>query len=347
MVPERFGLGIETHDLLNGYPNRCGIYSLEVKVDGNRHSYLVVEEFAFSETRYVNSHIDYRERIASRRNIRKTFIEPNNRSRIYNTLINNGVLHIKDQDIHNVEIIVKDSYQNTSSLSFKVRVDPGYTAPQPAPAGDFLRVMPFNQENRYHMDGFEIEIPEFAFYDTIWFRLAVTPGINNSFSRLYHVHDAYTPVHSYFTIRIKPDSIPEGLESKLLLAAIDENGALTARGGALDNGYVELRTRDLGPYTVAIDTIPPSVVPINFRDNQDLSNITKMDFRLTDDFSGIADYAGFIDGEWALFEFDPKNDLLRYYLDESRIQRGQNHQLTLQVRDQKNNERVITMNFTW
>jgi hypothetical protein len=72
-----------------------------------------------------------------------------------------------------------------------------------------------------------------------------------------------------------------------------------------------------------------------------------MDFRLRDDFSGIADYAGFIDGEWALFEFDPKNDLLRYYLDESRIQRGQNHQLTLQVRDQKNNERVITMNFTW
>jgi len=346
-VPEKFGLGIDTYDLLNGFPNRCGIYSMEVILDGNRHSYLVFDEFSFSETRYVNSLIDYRERMINSRNIRKTFVEPNNRSRIYATLINKGVIHLTDNEVHDIKIIIKDSYQNTSSLSFSVQGNANPSQTFSTNKEDFLRIMPFDIENTYQMSGFEIDFPKYAFYDTIWFRLAITPSIENSFSRVYHVHDEGTPVHLYFTLRIQPDSILPGLESKLLLARVNENGKLIPQGGEWNDHFIELKTRNFGKYTVAIDTLSPSILPRNFRRNQNLANLSTLEFKITDDFSGIGDYEGYIDGKWALFEYDPKSDRLKYQLDAERIGRGKEHQLMLRVRDQRNNEQVFTMNFIW
>jgi len=79
----------------------------------------------------------------------------------------------------------------------------------------------------------------------------------------------------------------------------------------------------------------------------DLSGRTELRIRITDDLSGIKGYEAQIDGKWALFEYDLKNDVLIYRFDPKRIEKGSKHILTLKVFDNKNNINEFTTDFRW
>ena len=68
---------------------------------------------------------------------------------------------------------------------------------------------------------------------------------------------------------------------------------------------------------------------------------------IKDELSGIKSYEPSIDGNWALFEYDQKNDLLIYKFDETRITKGTKHNLFLRVTDNKDNFSTYNCNFTW
>jgi hypothetical protein len=155
-------------------------------------------------------------------------------------------------------------------------------------------------------------------------------------------------VQNSFTIRIKPENVADSLYSKVLLAGMNDKKIIFARGGEYKNGYVEMKSRDFGIYFVSIDTIPPTIHPVNFkRGTTDLSNRKYLRFTIRDDFSGISKYRGAIDGKWALFEYDPKYNRLQYNLDKDKIGKGRSHDLELKVTDQKNNIKVYRMKFLW
>ena len=64
--------------------------------------------------------------------------------------------------------------------------------------------------------------------------------------------------------------------------------------------------------------------------------------RITDDLSGINYYEPSIDGNWALFEYDQKNNVLIYKFDADRITSGTKHNLSLKVADNKDNISFLT-----
>ena len=55
-----------------------------------------------------------------------------------------------------------------------------------------------------------------------------------------------------------------------------------------------------------------------------LTGKTGIRIKITDNFSGIKSYEPQIDGKWALFEYDQKNNLLIYRFDPERIQKAGN-----------------------
>ncbi len=343
----KIGVGIEAYDLLNGVGNKCGVYSIEMLVDGKRYTFFEQNEFSFSETRYINSHIDYEERVRRKRNIRQTFIAPNNRLRIYETSLNGGLVNFNDEEIHNIKLILKDVYNNTSTVNFRVKSETEYTTQMDNTEVEYLMLMPYNTPNKYTFNGFELDMPANTLYDTLKFRFMVTPAIPGSFSRVFHVHERYTPSHKYFTIRIKPKNVPDSLHNKLLIGGLDDNQKIFARNGEWKDSTVVIKTRDFGSYLVVMDTIAPSILPNNFRRNSDLSGKKSLRFTVRDDFSGISTYKGYIDGKWALFEYDPKYDRISYTLDKDRIGSNKEHELVLTVSDMKNNEKTFNMKFFW
>src|SRR6056297_590248 len=115
------GFGIETYDYLNESNNKCGVYSIELKINNSRIYYHEIQEIPFHKMRFINTHIDYETKIKDGRKFQKSFISPNNDLSIYKNVVNNGIIHFSENRVYNIQYIVKDSYQNTSKLDFIVK----------------------------------------------------------------------------------------------------------------------------------------------------------------------------------------------------------------------------------
>jgi len=349
IIPARgiLGVGIETLDYLNGSWNKCAVYSIEMKVDNKvvyRHE---MKEFSFSETRYVNSHIDYEEKIRNGNNVHQTFIDPNNQLSIYNESLNRGRIILNDTNIHTISLSVTDVYNNQSQVSFRLKSDGIAFKENDSKPESFSKMMPYNQDNSFSHKGFNIKIPEGSLYDTLYFSYAEAPSLPGTFSSVHFVHSRYTPLHKYCNISITPDSVPPGFESNLIAAIINGKEELVPAGGEWDGEKLNIRTRNFGKYVIAIDTVNPEIKPLNIHDNKNMTGLSDIRFYITDDFSGIKSYTGIIDGEWVLFEYDPKNDLLVYHFDKKRLTQKQQHDLELTVTDDRDNIAVYNIGFYW
>ncbi len=341
------GFGIKTYDLLNNSHNRCAIYSIELKVDSSTIYKYEMDGFLFSESRYVNSHIDYETYQKENIYFQRTFVLPNDKLEAYKDLINRGLFNFKDEKTHHVQIIVCDVYNNKSSLNFNVKSV--HYQPQTGndDEDDGLRMMPYNKINRFISDNIYVAIPEGALYDTLYFAYKKSPGSKEMLSDIHSVHNRFTPLQKRYNLSIKPTIIPEGKESKMLLVQLINNHTLNAVSSKWSGDYITGEVYNFGDYFIGIDTVPPEISARGLTQGIDLSNKEELKIRITDDLSGIKSYEPEIDGKWALFEYDQKNDLIIYRFDDKRISRGTRHTLTLKVSDNVDNISYYKCDFTW
>jgi murein DD-endopeptidase MepM/ murein hydrolase activator NlpD len=342
------GFGIQVTDFLNDSPNRCGAWAIELFLDERSVYRHELTRFAFGELRYINSHIDYAERIRNRRDIQRTFIQPNNRMSIYGHHINRGVGLFYKEGETPVRIIAEDAHKNRSELSFTTRtVIPAIKeSPPPPPSPDFAMLMSYDRTNNFTAHNFAVSIPVNALYEDLLFEYTTSPPGRGNLTPVYHVHNRFTPVHRNYSLSIAVPDLPGGLRAKALIVNLNiNNNEPTPLTSRWENGFIHAQPNVFGRFTVMADTIPPVIEPRNISQGRDMSGSRLISFRVTDDLSGIKSYSGFIDGEWVLFEFDPKNNHLFYIFDDKRIGRGKNRQLELYVMDNKDNLSVYSVGF--
>ena len=193
----------------------------------------------------------------------------------------------------------------------------------------------YNKTNYYSSNGCMIYFPEGVLYNDIDFSFKVTPKLANSYSDLYHIHNIYTPIHKSFSISIKADSVPHSLRDKVFIARIDDNGDVVYEGGKWSGSYLMAKVRQFGSYTLIADTTGPEITPVNFKNNDDVSNLKELKIEIDDDISGIEKYTPSLNGKWLLMAYDGKNDLLTYSFDEH-MKKGTN-KFKLIVADEKGN----------
>lgn len=348
LVAGSVGFGINTYDFTDNSWNKCGVRIINLRVDNKLVYSHTIDEFSFYETRYINSHIDYEERIRNSSFIQKTFLEPNNRLSIYNHIINDGIVKLNDGNIHEIEISTSDFNNNFSSVKFFIKAN---TIKSNNSSGGKGILMPFAQKNEIKHHDCKVYFPENCFYDTVCFDYKKAPAGNDDFySDLHFIHNKYTPVHKRYNLSIKTSGvIDNNLKNKLCLVYIDEENRdqVIFAGGKWNNGFVEGTVMNLGIYAIGIDTLAPSVEPLRFNNGATLGDNSELIVRIYDDLSGIGDYEAFIDGKWALFEWDPKNSYLRYKPDPKHISKGKKHSLMLSVKDNCDNKSVLNLDFYW
>jgi hypothetical protein len=181
-----------------------------------------------------------------------------------------------------------------------------------------------------------------SFYDSFIFKYDSTRLITGTYSAVHKIHDKFTPVQDYMILSIKPQALPERLRSKALIVKINDDGkSFSSAGGKWeDSGFVTTKIREFGNYSVSVDTIPPKVAAINPESFKNLAGQKTVKFSISDERSGIAGYRGTLNGKWILMEFDPKNNLLYYTIDEY-LPAGQTS-FTLEVTDGKGNRKVYS-----
>jgi len=339
-VHGRIGFALRSFDFLDGAPNWCGLYTVKLYVDSMLMYHHQMDRFSFYETRYINSLIDYEEKIRHNLTFQKSFREPNNQLDIYEYLRNNGIYHFEDDTLHNILYRITDAHGNTSELTFQVR-----SGKQPVRSPnhkdttttqDTLTSVPmaFDQANSFHRSDIRLDFPSHAFYDTIFFEYQKQNMADETkpfYSDLHQIHNSYTPVHKEFTLSIHPNGLPEMLKNKTFIARVDEEEeTYEYAGGEFINGFISTNVRSFGKYVVMVDRKPPQIKPF-------IINNQKISFKIEDELSGISSYNGYINGEWVLFEYDPKNDLLVYRINRERLPKASRYELELYVSDALNN----------
>ena len=325
---------IEAFDFVNDSEMKNGLNSIELYVDTACVFSQKLDRFAFAETRYVNSVLDYPAIVEHQQRFQRSYIAPNNKLKIYNLAKNRGIVSFTDAKVHKIRYIVKDVYGNTSQLDFSVTSKPltGVKKPKVTKGKLFLCQSP----NHFATDDLVLDIPAVALYEDLDFIYSSTSPVRNSVSSLYHLQNEDTPLHTYCDLSIKPDKLPIRLTSKAVIVRVSENGHASSLGGKWENGFMKTRIRDFGDYAVMVDTTRPMIRAINIVSNKKVSSQHTIQMKISDNLAGIKSYRGTLNGKWILMDFDAKTGLLIYDFD-GHMKPGKN-EFRLVVKDAVGNE---------
>lgn len=338
----KIGFGIQALDYLDGSWSKCGVYQIKLSVDGNPVYTFLMNELSFDQTRYVNSQMDYSFYRQHYKKIQKSWVEPGNKLDNYPQLVNRGIVDLSDGNRHAINYEIKDAYGNTSTLVFNVQsrkedVDPVQEVGQ---------LIPWDEASDFDAGDLKAHFDAGTFYSSFHMDYEQKSSNNLFYSPLYQLQNDQTPVQKYYDLKIKAENVPIELWNKALIATVSEkSGHKWTVGGKYVNGWVEARVRQLGTFAITVDTIPPTIRPLSIYNHSRLKEQNRIRFKIDDDFSGIDNYIGKIDGEWVLFEYDAKNNLITYTIDKSRLELGKSHDLTLTVTDNKGNKAEYTGTF--
>jgi hypothetical protein len=151
------------------------------------------------------------------------------------------------------------------------------------------------------------------------------------------------PFHNPYEIRFKVNE-EDTLKIRQSFIAKKIGKKLSFLPTVINKSHWITKLKDMGDYTLERDSIPPKIVPSNFEPNQWLSKFKFLKIKISDDFSGIKSYRGNINGEWVLFEYEPKGNLLTYDFSDKTFKLSK-HKLELEVVDNVGNKSVYKTTF--
>lgn len=324
----RISFAIGAIDRFSGTPNPNGIYSARILLDEEPVSEFVHDNISYDDTRYINAQLDLPYKIRTGSSLQHISPLPGANNACYKTWNKDGIIHLTDDQPHNVRIEVKDAKGNSSNIRFIVQYDGSLpTALNFVPPDSFI---PGNV-NIFERENFELYTTEQSIYDTVpvSFTETSTPA-TGSISALFNFLSNAIPVHDSINIRIKPDAdLPEDLRDRVVIK--NKSGSRTyVEKARWQNGWLAARFRQFGSYQAFIDNEPPVL-------NNPPANLTRSSriiFTPRDNFNSIRYFRAEVDGQWLRFSND-KGKTWIYSFDE-KFPKGQ-HELKVTVEDEAGN----------
>ncbi len=336
LPPGKYGVGVKWVDYFTDQYNKLGINYAEVQVDGKSIFTQTIEDFAFSQGRFINKHIDYWLYSETGSRYVKMFKESGNGLHFYK---GNGIITIGGGKVRNKEvtIVVRDFSGHENKYSFTLVSD--ITSELPAGGGELVpegKTYKTNTPIRLASPNATVTIPKGALYNDAVFAISETNPTGKAVSPMVRVLHNNVPLHKSATIRIKIPSDVSKNKSKLVMMRYDKKSRTSSyEGGSVNGNYISETTKSLGMFYLALDTMPPVITPLT------VGNY--ISFRVDDLTSKIKSYACYVDGQWVLLEYEPKAKKLFGNLPKS-IKSG-NHSLELRVVDGAGNTALLTKTF--
>jgi murein DD-endopeptidase MepM/ murein hydrolase activator NlpD len=341
----RVGFALKAFDQMDGASNQNGIYALGMSIDGQPQYRFELDAIPFSQTRYLNAHIDYAARQRGQGYYHHCFKLPGNALTIYNEQDGRGIVDLSYPQVHQIELTAGDYAGNTSSLTFFVRQDTLIT--ETDDTGEYYGI-DYLRSGQINIADCAIAFEPHTFYQNMQVSYARDASARPKlYAPVHTLGPDDTPVHRYFDMTLLSSGLPEHLRSKAFVAEVTDRGTLINLGGVAHGDHIFARVRKFGRFSVGIDTIPPEIIPITFREN--MSGMSRMRFRIGDSqavegqASGLS-FKATVDGEWILMEYEGKRAMLTHWFDD-RIGPG-SHELILKVWDDRGNERTLVRKFT-
>ncbi|MFN3589424.1 MAG: M23 family metallopeptidase [Spirosomataceae bacterium] len=137
---------------------------------------------------------------------------------------------------------------------------------------------------------FTLDMKE-SLYDSTFIQLA-TNGTK------LMIHKDIVPLKDYFAVDWE---VPNVGNTSHKHAYLEGRGKFL--GGIWQDGHIRFQSREFGVFTIREDSTPPTVTPVK---------LTKdfLQFKISDNLSGIKDFACYADEEWILMKYEYKNGLI-------------------------------------
>ena len=329
------GVGIKAYDYMDGVHNKYGVKFVTLTVDGDTIFRSTVDHFAYEENRYINSWCEGQ--------YMKSFIEPGNKLRMlqaYNE--NNGLLNINEERPYKLQYILTDAFGNTTKVNLTLQGKRQEIAP--LPYGD-EETLHYDRVNVVQRPGLQLVIPRGALYKDAHLNYQQRTTDSAAIASVYRITDDVIKLHTGAELQIGVRNMPVEDATKYHIVRVGKDGRKSSVGGKLEEGFVKARILQLGTFSVDVDTIPPTIKPVN---QNTWAKTGKVTLKPEDKETGISRYEAMIDGEWALLgRPNSANNNLVLVLDPEHVTKGKRHELAVTVTDGCGNQTTEHFVFTW
>lgn len=318
----QIGAGIKAYDYMDGTSNNYGVRSVTLLVDSVEVFRSTVDGFLPDENRMINAWTDYEEYATRNSWFMRSQILPGNTWRMLQADDEKGVVTINEERPYRFCYVLEDLYGNRRTYRFVVHGK----KQEIEPLHKGKHYLKWNQGNIVQQPGMSLVIPKGMLYEDVDLNCRViADSLNISYD--YQLNDKPVPLHGGCSLVIGVRNYPISDMSKYYVAR-KYKGRKSSAGGYFEDGFMFANIRELGTYSVAIDTVAPRIVPLN-KPQWKIGNIR---FKIRDAETGIKDYKVYIDGEFVLFKFASKNATLSC-MHPGRIKRGLKHHMEVVITD--------------
>jgi|TARA_B110000503_G_scaffold112421_1_gene168519 hypothetical protein len=327
-----FGLsGFDSQDLAK---NKNGIYEISTFLNDTLINSIKFDSFFFEESIKINSLIDYSFYIKNKKRILKLFLEEENDLSIYSTK-NNGFIDVKQRAELLFKIVASDIKGNSISINVPLDFENiAKTTLTNSQEISYSKKIDNSLENNFKFKNSHVNIPRNTF-------------LKNRKIKIEHPNDTlkiinpYVPLYKNINIKFKNTNNTKG---NYLAVKGHDNKESFASSKLNPLNYFELKTKKLGLYFIKNDSVFPTIRPLNFKNEDWISNKKYLKFKIVDKESGIKKYKGKINGKWMLFEYEYKKNLISYEFDSYYLSKSKN-EVEIEVEDMVGNTLIKTFTF--
>lgn len=312
-IAGRFYLGVYAADLSDGSTSNNGYERIDIWVDGVPFFQYRITEVDWDNARAINCQLDYEYYKESKKPYITTHRlegDPLRPARTYG----DGSIGFIDTDtsLHRITVAVSDWNGNQSLFRFNVRnsletlvemhgVPHRITPYQNADTLIYYEPLSVGRTN------YQVDLPAHIVY----YNDAFVHGVKTDRRYIGPVLTVAPrvspyPPHKTYQLRLP---VPIGYElEKLVICNIGDKGT-SACPTRVKGNWIEADARVFGTFAMLQDTAAPTVHPVGFKNGSKIKG-NLLQLKISDDLSGVHTYKCYINGRWALAEYDGKYNIL-------------------------------------
>jgi hypothetical protein len=309
----KIGIGLDIYDIqYKNLYNQNGVYKVELFIDSILKYSYKMDKIKFSENHYKKIMYDYLSLAQKNKKVLKIYTPRNSDLSFLKNNKFNGIINSDSIRDNSLLVKVSDWNGNSSSIKFNLKANDSISRRSSYNGIEILT----NQNYTLNKNSSIIEIGKNTFYDDLLMNISYQSDTLN-------LGKEKDPFRS--SIRIKlPHKISDTLELRQSFVGKIINGKISYISSKKNKSYIYANTSSLGEYIISKDTLKPDIKPINFKNNSNIKVKNILKLRLKDDLSGIKNYSSYFNGNWALFEYEPKSNMIFHNLSDGIIKDGEN-----------------------
>ncbi|MEM1408091.1 MAG: peptidoglycan DD-metalloendopeptidase family protein, partial [Bacteroidota bacterium] len=360
------GFELLAHDKLDYARFRCGINTINFKLNEKFIFRQQINSFSFGEQRNILRHMDYEKLATTGKRYHKLYVDDGNLMKFYKTNAQKGKVSLVDEGEQYGQIELIDSYGNKSKVTFllvtsdknagaetsgiydiktqdntlviqtpkndtldlsiyipeHIQLNSSYTnigsqfylwdlrngLPGRVEKGDYNMSLDFRDmiasgvEYNYFSEKMDISFAKGSLFDTLYLETNYRQDTLKNIE-VFGLGSPTVPLKKSISVTLKPARTYVNLKQAAVFAVNSKNELAGFVGGQWKSGKIQFSTRNFGRFTIAYDSIPPTIKPL-------VINAKDLKFKIEDSLSGLKKFECYVNGDWVLMNYDYKRKLI-------------------------------------